>query len=86
MDMGRGIPDMREFSIDNRDNWLWTMMIMQPEIVTQELFAQALAQAKQKKPSPVLAKIRLERYSEGLSAQIMYIGLKRVYLYLYNGR
>jgi hypothetical protein len=68
------VPDMRKFSLDNKDNWLWTMMIMQPDIVTQELFAKALAQAEQKKPAPGLAKIRLEPFHEGLSAQILHIG------------
>ena len=53
-------PDMREFSIDNKDNWLWTMMMMQPEVVTKERFEQVLEQMEKKKPSPALAKMRLE--------------------------
>lgn len=67
-------PDMREFSTDNKDSWLWTMMIMQPEVVTKELFEQVLEQVEKKKPSPALAKMRLEGFHEGLSAQIMHIG------------
>ena len=67
-------PDMREFSIDNKDSWLWTMMMTQPEVVTKELFEQVLEQVEKKKPSPALAKMRLEGFHEGLSAQIMHIG------------
>ena len=34
--------DMREFSAARKDEWKWTMMIMQPEIVTPALFSQAV--------------------------------------------
>ncbi|HZS77834.1 MAG TPA: GyrI-like domain-containing protein [Ktedonobacteraceae bacterium] len=69
------VEDMRAFSVDKKNDWLWTMMIMQPDIVTLEHFQEALKQVEQKKPSPALSKIRLERFSEGLAAQIMHIGL-----------
>ncbi len=68
------VPDMRGFSVDDKDSWLWTMMIMQPDIVTQALFTKALVQVEQKKPTPGLEKIRLERFHEGLSAQILHFG------------
>ncbi len=67
-------PDMREFSPDNKEAWLWTMMIMQPEVVTAEHFERALAQAQHKKDSPALAKMRLQQFHEGLAAQIMHLG------------
>jgi hypothetical protein len=67
-------PDMRAFSIEHKENWLWTMMIMQPEEVTAALYERALAQVQRKKDSPALAKMRLEQFHEGLSAQIMHIG------------
>ena len=67
-------PDMREFSVERKDDWLWTMMIAQPEEVTPALFERALAEARRKKPSPALDKLRLEEYHEGRSAQIMHIG------------
>ncbi len=67
-------PDMRTFSIDSKENWLWTMMIMQPEEVTAELFARALEQVKKKKDSPALAKMRLEHFHEGIAVQIMHLG------------
>ena len=30
--------DMGKFSLDNRTNWKWTMMIMQPNFITEEVF------------------------------------------------
>lgn len=66
--------DMRTFRLENKDDWQWTMMIMQPEIVTSILLSKALAQAEQKKGLPALSQIRLERFEEGRSAQIMHLG------------
>ena len=50
------------------------MMILQPELVTAELFADARLEAIKKKPLAALSKARLEIFHEGLSAQIMYVG------------
>lgn len=66
--------DMREFSVERKDDWLWTLMIMQPEFVTDNLFAQALLQVQKKKNLPALPGVRLDSYHEGLSAQIMHLG------------
>ena len=57
-----------------RADWQWTMMIMQPELVTVELFEQALAATRKKKPELALDRLRFERYDEGHAAQIMHIG------------
>ncbi len=67
-------PDMREFSAEHKERWLWTMMIAQPQEVTAALFEQAREQVQRKKPSPALAKLRLEEFQEGLAAQIMHLG------------
>jgi hypothetical protein len=66
--------DMSSFLTHDKSSWLWTMMIMQPDIVTAEAFEQQRAEAAKKKPLLPLAKVRLEMYHEGLSAQIMHIG------------
>jgi hypothetical protein len=57
-----------------RAGWQWTMMIMQPDLVTAELFEQALAATRKKKPGLALDRARLERYDEGPAAQILHIG------------
>ena len=57
-----------------RVGWQWTMMIMQPELITAELFEQAQAAMRKKKPDLALDRVRLERYDEGPAAQILHIG------------
>ena len=66
--------DMTEFSMQNKDNWEWTLMIMQPDIVNNELVQEAIEDIRKKKNPVALPKIRFESYFEGASAQIMYIG------------
>ncbi len=68
------MPDMSQFSAANKDQWDWTMMIMQPEQVTRELFAQVCVEVRRKKDLPLVEKARLEPYAEGLSVQILYLG------------
>jgi hypothetical protein len=67
-------PDMSEFSLEDKDRWLWTMIIAQPPEVTTAIFEQARTQAQRKKSSPALARLRLEEFHEGLAAQIMHLG------------
>jgi len=66
--------DMTEFSVENKDIWEWTYMIMQPEFITKDLFNRALLQVEKKKNPVALSKMRFETLHEGVSAQIMHIG------------
>lgn len=66
--------DMTQFSIENKDIWKWTAMIMQPEYMTKDLFDKGLEQVRKKKRLPALSKIRFEGLHEGLSAQVLHIG------------
>jgi hypothetical protein len=67
--------DMDVFTASSdKGTWDWTMMIMQPEWVTQEMFEEAVAQVGKKKNPPALPRLRLEMYDEGLAVQIMHIG------------
>lgn len=66
--------DMTEFTMENKDAWKWTSMIMQPPYVTQELVQKALKQVEEKRNLPALSKMRFESFHEGLSLQIMHIG------------
>ncbi len=68
------VEDMRQFSVEDKGAWQWTMMIMQPDYVTAELYAAALVQIEAKKNPPALGRMRFESFDEGLSAQIMHIG------------
>jgi hypothetical protein len=66
--------NMAEFSLENKDRWDWTMMILQPEAVSAALFEQVRADAVRKKGLAMLDKARLEQYAEGTAAQTLYIG------------
>jgi hypothetical protein len=66
--------DLTDFVTGKKDNWFWTLMIMQPEVVTKEIFEKALAEVKTKKNPPFINKVRFESFEEGRSAQIMHIG------------
>jgi hypothetical protein len=49
-------------------------MMMQPDHITAEMFQDALAQLRKKKPNPALDLLRFESFTEGLCLQIMHIG------------
>jgi hypothetical protein len=66
--------DMSSFADGDRGAWKWTMMIMQPEIVTADMLAAAVTEVAGKKNPVALPLVRFERYDEGLSAQLMHIG------------
>ena len=68
------VDDMTRFSVENKNEWKWTSMIMQPEYVTKKIVNEALDETRKKKNLPALSKIRFEAFSEGPSAQIMHIG------------
>jgi hypothetical protein len=66
--------NMADFSTNDKSNWLWTLMIMQPDVVTKALYQQAFDEVKTKKPPKCLDKLRFEPYHEGRAAQVMYVG------------
>ena len=66
--------DMDAFSHGDRSAWQWTMMIMQPEMVTAELAAEQTSIVGSKKVLPSLTAVRFEAFTEGPSAQIMHVG------------
>ena len=83
--------DMSDFENDNKDKWIWTMMIMQPNLVTKTLVNSATQQVNEKK-LPSLAKLKFEAFSEGKSAQTLHIGpfseegptVNRVHSHIWN--
>jgi len=67
--------DMEAFTTArDKSKWDWTMMIRTPDWITPDLFAEALEQVRGGKNPTSLDKVRLERYHEGLSVQILHIG------------
>ena len=66
--------DMSTFSVKDKSNWKWTLMIMQPSFITHELVETAKTQVKKKKDLDALSQIHFESLHEGKAAQIMHIG------------
>lgn len=66
--------DMEVFTQEDKDSWLWTMMIAQPDFITTEMISEAGDILRKKKEVPSLDLLRLDRYEEGTSAQILYLG------------
>ncbi len=66
--------DMTSFSVEDKDGWKWTLMIMQPDLVTEELVKEAIEQVRAKKNPVALPLARFESFEEGKAAQILHIG------------
>ena len=67
--------DMDAFTTSrDKSAWDWTMMIMQPEWITGEMVAGAIAHVDSGKNLPTLRKLRMEEYHVVLSVQILHIG------------
>lgn len=66
--------DMAKFSVDDKSAWKWTMMIMQPNFVSEALIRDTIAEVKKKKDLPALAEFRFESFAEGRCAQILHVG------------
>ena len=63
------------FDIQKPGNWIFTLMIMQPDLITPEMFAECLAQMRRKRgDQPAFARLKLDVFQEGLCVQAMHIG------------
>ncbi len=63
-----------EFTVGRKQALNFTLMMLQPDHITQEMYQDALQELKEKKPNPSLEEMRFERFHEGLSMQIMHVG------------
>lgn len=66
--------DMSRFSTENKADWLWTMMILQPDFVTQAVVEQAMHDVQKKKELTAIPKLSFKTFTEGTCAQILHIG------------
>ena len=72
-----GLWGIKDVNIDvaKKDNWSFTLMILQPDVITKDIFAEGLEQVRKKKgDSPILSKLRLSHFEEGVCVQMMHIG------------
>lgn len=68
------VENMAEFNMNDKSNWLWKAMIMQPSFIDNEMVTSALEQVQKKKGLAQLSHIKFEKLSEGQCAQILHIG------------
>lgn len=66
--------DMSSFTTDRKEEWKWTMMIMQPEFITKDMVVASMEAVAQKKDLPALPLIRFKRFAEGKVAQTLHVG------------
>ena len=58
----------------DRSWWRWTLMLALPDEATEGEIATALDDARRKRPDPLFDALRVERFVEGPSAQILHVG------------
>jgi hypothetical protein len=72
--------DPRAFAARDKRAWSWKMLIAQPDWIEEDAIAAAVATVREKAakagdpPNPALDRVRLERLTEGSSAQILHVG------------
>jgi len=69
------VPEDFNITDADKDQFEWTLMILQPDFVTSEMVEQARETINEKKDTPSrLENVRFETYHEGNAVQIMHIG------------
>jgi hypothetical protein len=66
--------DEGSFDLTRGEPWSWTLMILQPDHVTQAMVRAAVEKAGEKRPNPSLSRLRLERFREGPCVQALHVG------------
>jgi hypothetical protein len=66
--------DPSAFISRDKGSWQWTALIVQPDWITADEVADAIAAVAAKKPNPALSLTRLITLDEGRSIQILHVG------------
>ncbi|GHJ42918.1 hypothetical protein Cs7R123_02600 [Catellatospora sp. TT07R-123] len=66
--------DPAVFVTRDKAAWSWTMLISQPDWITEDLVRTAVADAAGKKDNPALGGVRLLSLTEGTCVQILHVG------------
>ena len=64
----------RELDTLDKDELLYTIMIRQPDFVTEEVVDRAFERVRKKKPNPLLEEVSFGTIEDGLSVQMLHIG------------
>lgn len=65
--------DLNSFAEGKKENWKWTVMIMQPSFIGKEEINSGIEKFALKKKIDI-SRVRIEKYTEGLSVQLMHMG------------
>jgi hypothetical protein len=68
------VPNMANFDPADKSNWSWTAMICLPDAVTDAMTADVIPAVTDMKNLAAGPDVRVERFGEGVSAQILHIG------------
>ena len=68
------VDDMEAFSIDDKEDWNWVMMIVQPDAVTATHVDIAITDVTERKGLEAAGRIRFERWAEGRCMQTLHKG------------
>lgn len=68
------VDDMAQFSVTRKDEWQWTLMILQPALVTESLVETCRSALARKKDLPALSNVEFAAFEEGKAAQILHVG------------
>jgi hypothetical protein len=63
-----------EYTPENREEWRWILMVVQPNYVTSALAREALGAMDRDKFLPGISKVRFGVFTEGLSVQTLHNG------------
>lgn len=66
--------EMSDFSLGNKEKWLWTAMVLQPDFITKSMVEAAANEVTSRKKIPLPASLRMETMKEGLCAQVLHVG------------
>lgn len=66
--------EARHSAVLDKDKLVYTIMIRQPEFVTEALAQEAIETVSKKKPHPLLGKVTFGNLEEGLCVQMMHHG------------
>ena len=66
--------DPTEFVTRRKQNWAWTMMISQPDWITEDMVRTAIDNVAKKRENAALGDIRMLTFVEGTCVQILHIG------------
>lgn len=68
------IPNARVWDFADKSDWDWTLMVMQPELVTDDMVVEVREEVAKRKRLPALERAHLGAFDEGLAAQILHVG------------